>query len=279
MRVAPLVSVVIPVFNGLPYLADAVASVLQQTNSDLELVLVDGGSTDGSREWIHGVGDPRARVVEMPHGTTAAGNWTAACQQARGHYVKVLCQDDVLYPDGLERQVLDLEDASEAGMAVAQRDIIDARGRILFRSRGLHGLRPGVMDGEEALVTAYRHGTNIFGEPVAVLFRASVLQAALPWDEGRPFILDLQFYQRVMLMAPVVVRRGAVGAFRVSGSSWSTRLIRSQTDQLRSWQQEIQQLLPTTSYDRFLARTELARQSGLRRIAYRVARLRRAFAQ
>ena len=274
---APLVSVVIPVFNGLPYLEQAVASVLQQTHADLEVVLVNGGSTDGSREWIHTVTDPRVSALEMPAGTTAAGNWTAASEAASGEYVKLLCQDDLLHPASLADQVADLENAPAAGMAVAQRDIVDARGRTLFQSRGLVGLRSGVVDGRDALLTSYRHGTNIFGEPVSVLFRADALRAALPWDEGRPFLLDLQLYQRVLLAAPIVVRRASVGAFRVSASSWSTRLVRAQTEQLRSWQREVEAIVPTTSRDRAVARAELTRQSLLRRAAYRVAKLRGAF--
>jgi glycosyltransferase involved in cell wall biosynthesis len=276
--VAPLVSVVVPVFDGHPYLEVAVDSILGQSCNDLEVVLVDGGSTDGSREWIHRLADSRVRALDMPPGTTAAGNWTASCEAASGEYVKLLCQDDLLYPDAVDTQVADLQSAPRAGMAVAQRDIIDARGSMLFRSRGLVGLDEGLVDGSTALLTSYRHGTNIFGEPVSVLFRRSALQSALPWDEGRPFLLDLQLYQRVLLAGPIVVRRQSVGAFRVSGSSWSTRLVRTQTDQLRSWQREVESLLPTTAHDRMIARAELSRQAVLRRVAYRVTKMRGAFA-
>ena len=79
---SPSVSVVIPIFNGMHHLDEALESVIAQTHTDLEIVLVDGGSTDGSREWMHGVKDPRVRVFEMPAGTTAAGNWTAASSAA-----------------------------------------------------------------------------------------------------------------------------------------------------------------------------------------------------
>jgi glycosyltransferase involved in cell wall biosynthesis len=276
--VPSLVSVVVPIFNGLPYLEAAVDSALAQSYPEIEVVLVDGGSTDGSREWVHTVDDPRVRTLEMPAGTTAAGNWTAACRAATGEYVKLLCQDDVLYPQGIAEQVADLEAHPQAGMAIAQRDIIDARGRVLYRSRGCTNLPVGLSDGRDAIRTSYQHGTNIFGEPVAVLFRGSALTAALPWDEQRPFILDLQLYQRVMLSAPIVVRKHAVGAFRVSGSSWSTRLVRTQTDQLRSWQREVEATLDPTRTQRALARVELSRQSVLRRAAYRFTKLRGAFA-
>jgi glycosyltransferase involved in cell wall biosynthesis len=271
------VSVVIPVYNGLPYLVEAVDSVLTQTFSDLELVLVDGGSTDGSREWIHTLTDSRVRALKMPEGTTAAGNWTAACEAATGDFVKLLCQDDVLYPDCLTQQLHDLSTSSTAGMSVAQRDIIDARSQVLFRSRGLVGLRDGVVSGRDAILASYRHGTNIFGEPVSILFRSSALEKALPWDEKRPFILDLQLYERVMHAGPIVVRKAPVGAFRVNGGSWSTRLVATQTDQLRSWQGEVEASLRPHILDRLVARFELHRQAVLRRMAYRLVRFKGAF--
>lgn len=272
------VSIVIPVFNGLPFLQDAVASVLAQTHEDLEIVLVDGGSTDGSREWIHTVDDPRVRAIDMPAGTSAAGNWTAACEAATGRFVKLLCQDDILYPQAIEWQAADLLSEPTAGMAVAERDIIDARGSTMFRSRGCNSLSPGLVDGTKAILTSYMHGTNIFGEPLAVLFRGSALAGALPWDEGRPFILDLQLYERVMRGAPIIVRRQSVGAFRVSGSSWSTRLVRLHSEQLRSWQDQVSEEFHPSAGQRALARVELSRHALLRRAAYRFLRLRGAFA-
>ena len=276
---SPIVSIVIPVFNGLPHLQVAVNSILAQTYTDLDVVLVDGGSTDGSREWIHTVEDPRVRTELMPHGTSAANNWTAASHAARGDYVKLLCQDDVLYPFAIAHQVADLEANPSAHFAVAQRDIVDVNGKMIYPRRGCAGLKSGLVYGQSALRTSYAHGTNIFGEPLAILFRRAPLDAVLSWNDERPFLLDLELYTRALLNGPIVVRRESVGAFRVSSSSWSTRMIKSQKEQLRSWQRELEQTLqpPPSAIQRAKAALQLQEQMLLRRAAYRVLKLRGSF--
>ena len=273
------VSIVVPVFNGIRYLPAAIDSILCQTYDNLDIVLVDGGSTDGSRDWIHTVDDPRVRVQLMPAGTTAADNWTTASRAASGDYVKLLCQDDLLYPTAIEVQVADLEMHPPALFSVAQRDIVDIHGAILYGRRGCAGLRNGLIDGPTALRASYSHGTNIFGEPLAILFRREPFDAALSWDDQRPFLLDLELYTRMLLKGPIAVRRQAIGAFRVSSSSWSTRLVRSQTEQLRSWQREVEDLLQPrpNPVQRLRADLMRAEQMMLRRIAYRVLKLRKSF--
>ena len=276
---APLVSVVVPVFNGMSHLPQTVESILRQSHTDLDIVLVDGGSTDGSREWIANVSDARVRVELMPHGTTAADNWTAASRAARGNFVKLLCQDDILHPQAIAHQVEDLLLHADALFAVAQRDIVDANGRMLYPRRGCAGLPAGLVEGDQAVRASYLHGTNVFGEPLVILFRREPLEAALSWNDERPFILDLELYTRVLAKGPIVVRRESIGAFRVSSSSWSTRLVRSQTDQLRSWQHDVARTMtpPPNTWQRARAEWAVREQSMLRQLAYRVLRLRGTF--
>lgn len=270
---------VIPVFNGLPHLEQCVESVVNQTHRNTEIILVDGGSTDGSREWIHTHADPRIRAKEMPHGTSAADNWNAASHEASGDFIKLLCQDDILYPNALELQLQDLEDNPEASFAVAQRDIVDAHGKLQYRNRGLRGVSPGLITGTDALRNSYLSGTNNFGEPVAILFRHEALDAVLNWSDDRPFLLDLDLYTKALQNQSLVARRQSIGAFRVSNSSWSTKLVSEQTAQLRAWQREVASTLnpPPSTIERLRAEAALRQQTFLRRAAYRVLKLRGSF--
>jgi len=88
--VAPLVSVVVPVFNGLHHLPDLVQSILDQTHKELEIVFSDGGSTDGSAEYLNSLTDPRITVVHIPAGSGAAANWTHVSQLATGEFTKLI---------------------------------------------------------------------------------------------------------------------------------------------------------------------------------------------
>jgi glycosyltransferase involved in cell wall biosynthesis len=277
---SPVISVVIPVFNGLPHIKDCLDSVLNQTHQNIEIVLVDGGSRDGSREWIYEQQDTRIKAMTMPHGTSAAENWNAASHEATGDYIKLLCQDDILYPNALTDQLADLDKHPQASFAVAQRDIVDANGKMLYRKRGLRGMKPGLTTGTDALRTSYLSGTNNFGEPVAILFRHEALDSVLNWSDDRPFLLDLDLYTKALQSQSLVVRTESIGAFRVSSSSWSTKLVDEQTQQLRDWQHEVAEILDPkpTKTEKLRASAALRQQTLLRRLAYRVLKLRGSFA-
>ncbi len=105
----PRLSVVLPVYNAVRTVRRAVESVLRQTMDDLELIVVDDGSTDGSLEAVRAVADERVRVVERPHaGVAAAAN--AGTAEARAAFVARMDADDVSHPERFERQVALLEE-------------------------------------------------------------------------------------------------------------------------------------------------------------------------
>jgi glycosyltransferase involved in cell wall biosynthesis len=275
-----LVSVVVPVFNGLPHLRDLTESLLAQDYPSLEIVFSEGGSSDGSPSYLAGIDDPRVTVITMPQGTTAAANWTAACEAATGEFIKLVCQDDLLTPSAVSRQAAALQANPSASMAIAQRDIVDARGRILYARRGCAGLSGGLVDGSQVIRTCYLQGTNVIGEPLAVLFRREPLLASLPWDDSNPLVLDLMMYAKVARLGDIVVDKTSLGGFRVSTSSWSTRLVGVQRHQFEQWQGEYVASLPSppSSVERLRARAGLHTQALLRRAAYRWLAMKGSFA-
>ncbi len=118
MPAAPSVSVLLPVRNGMPALARAVASVRLQTWSDWELIAVDDGSTDGSREWLRAAAqaDPRIRPLEQPaRGLVAALH--AGCKVARGRFIARMDADDECHPERLAAQAELLEQSPQTGLA------------------------------------------------------------------------------------------------------------------------------------------------------------------
>jgi glycosyltransferase involved in cell wall biosynthesis len=112
----PLVSVVIPVHNGEPYLAEAIESVLAQTHKDVEIIVSDDGSRDRSLEIARGFGE-RVRCLEHEHsGAGPARNRGVAA--AAGEHLAFLDCDDRWHPQKLERQ-LQLLASSGAEIAFA----------------------------------------------------------------------------------------------------------------------------------------------------------------
>src|SRR2546422_627426 len=117
----PLVSVVIPVYNGEQYLADAIQSVLDQTYPNFEAIVVDDGSTDGSAAVAKRVGEAIRYVHQANGGVSKARNTGIAA--ARGTYLAFLDQDDLWLPDKLAAQVAYLDSHPEIGAVYCQCEV------------------------------------------------------------------------------------------------------------------------------------------------------------
>ncbi len=125
----PSVSVVMPVFNHEKYVAEAISSALGQTFGDFELIIVDDGSVDRSREVIRYFSDARIRFLPQENqGPSVAAN--TGILAARGKYVAFLCGDDAWLPDRLEKQHAFLT-RSEHRMVFSWVELIDDDGRII----------------------------------------------------------------------------------------------------------------------------------------------------
>lgn len=122
LAAAPMISVVIPVYNGVRYLAEAVESILGQSYQNFELILADDGSTDASAALIQAFAarDPRIRPLFLAHAGEGA-TLNAATATARGKWLALLKQDDVALPNRLATQLCWLEERGlEVGGAYAQ---------------------------------------------------------------------------------------------------------------------------------------------------------------
>ena len=132
---SPSVSVIIPTFDRGPVLRQAIDSVLAQTYRDFDLIVVDDGSTDGTRELVEGFygGEARVRYRYQPN-TGAASARNAGLDMATGEYVAFLDSDDAWKPWHLGLLTAALEAHPEAGMVWTDTDVVDASGRVIALS-------------------------------------------------------------------------------------------------------------------------------------------------
>src|SRR5882672_10272667 len=102
----PLISVVMPVYNALPFLDESITSILGQTLTEFEFVIYDDGSTDGStevlREWSRK--ESRIRLFESNTRLGLSGSSNAVVSKARAAIVARMDADDISHPDRLKRQ-------------------------------------------------------------------------------------------------------------------------------------------------------------------------------
>jgi glycosyltransferase involved in cell wall biosynthesis len=101
---SPVLSVILPVYNGLPYLRQAIESVLTQSFGDFELIVINDGSSDGSQQLLETFDDPRMRIVQQGNRGLAA-TLNIGIAQARGRYLARQDQDDICLPGRFEKQV------------------------------------------------------------------------------------------------------------------------------------------------------------------------------
>jgi glycosyltransferase involved in cell wall biosynthesis len=130
--IRPKVSVVIPVFNGENFIRDAIDSVLAQTFKDFELIVVDDGSTDSTREITEGFGS-RVIYKYQPNAQTgtACPAYNTGISMASGEYLAFLDHDDRWYPHKLESQVAILDRHPEVGLTYSELDDIDQNGNLI----------------------------------------------------------------------------------------------------------------------------------------------------
>jgi glycosyltransferase involved in cell wall biosynthesis len=123
----PKVTVVIPAYNAMTYLSKTLDSVLQQTCTDFEVLIVNDGSTDEIAAWFMTVKDDRVRLISQANqGLPGARN--TGIMEAKGAYIAFLDADDLWAPTKLEKQVQCLDAKPEVGLVYAWTLLIDRHG-------------------------------------------------------------------------------------------------------------------------------------------------------
>ncbi|MEP6729991.1 MAG: glycosyltransferase family 2 protein [bacterium] len=130
------VSVIIPTYNRLAFLREAVASVVAQTFDDWELIVADDGSTDGTRAYLSELREPRVRVVELEHSGNPARVRNAAIAAACGRWLAFLDSDDAWLPAKLEVQLARLAAASTCGWSCTGIQFVDQGGATIIQPAG-----------------------------------------------------------------------------------------------------------------------------------------------
>lgn len=127
----PELSILMPVFNGARYLKYAIESLLAQTFTDFELVVVDDGSTDNSTEILASFSDPRIRVLRNDCNRGIVYSRNRALAEAQGRYIAPFDADDVAHPRKFELQIRFLEEHPDYGMVGSWAYHIDEEGKLL----------------------------------------------------------------------------------------------------------------------------------------------------
>lgn len=160
----PLVSVVIPTFNRACYLSDAIESVLRQTWTNLELIVIDDGSSDETRELVSRYGEKIQYFYQSNSGLAVARN--RGLELARGEFILFLDDDDVLLETLIEKEVFWLEQNPDAAFVYSGVYFVDEQLRIFEKRIPL--------DDETPDFARLFKGPNIVPTPGCALVRTAI---------------------------------------------------------------------------------------------------------
>jgi glycosyltransferase involved in cell wall biosynthesis len=222
----PLVTIVMPTWNRLPYVEEAAKSVMAQTYRHWELIVIDDGSSDGTAERLNALKEPRIRVLSSPHAGHIGQLRNRGAAAGSGEFIAFLDSDDVWLPRKLELQLEALRE-SGAGWCYTGVQLTDATGRPLpMRPEHFQPLSGDIV--RELLMFKATVATP------SVLVRRSLFEAAGGYSE-HPFLVvneDYELYMRLALRAPTVAVPDALvrvrkhtGNTRESDSEWHARRV------------------------------------------------------
>lgn len=216
-----LVSICIPCYNAGETIKETIQSLINQTYSDFEVIISDNHSTDNTIEIIKSFHDDRIKIFENESNLGVIQNYHLALSRATGKYVKLLCADDIITPDCIEKQVNVFlsHPNNNIVMVAAEKHVINKDNKILFR-KPFPG-KAGLYDGKKAIKKSFLHGTSIFGEPGCVMFdrECSKKTSEFIIDPSLTYIIEFDFYCQLLQYGNLFVIKEPLFSFRVINTS------------------------------------------------------------
>lgn len=198
----PAVSVCIPVYNSADSIDACLASVLAQSSTDFECLVVDNASTDSTIERVNSYSDPRVRIVRNPVNIGPIANHNRCIEEATGDLIQFVHADDRLLPGCLARLEPTFHNPT-VGLAFSRRTIESGDPKWAALIGSLHTpLEPlsDVNDGTEIIRKYVAKGSydNWIGEPTSVMLRRSALLRVGGFSSEQKSFSDMELWLRIL---------------------------------------------------------------------------------
>lgn len=266
------ISVCVPVYNGSDHLAECLRSIAGQQGVALEIVVSDDSSTDNSLEIVESIRRefPTVTWNIIRHAARLgmAGNWNACVEAATGNLIKVMGQDDILYPGCLERQAAALCADPETALCACSADIISAKGKKILKRKRKYG--EGVHDGNELISKCLRRAFNFFGEPVTALFKKADFKREGGFDPAMSYFIDLDMWVRLLKDGKFAFIEDSLCGFRIHRNGASFSLQGEGYEEFLRVEQKMNFWKPLTVAQLTVRKFQAASDSIVRLIAYRI---------
>jgi glycosyltransferase involved in cell wall biosynthesis len=219
----PRVSICIPTFNRAGFIRRTLESALSQDDPDLEVVVLDDASTDGTYEIAASYVDPRLRVERDGRRYGPGGNFNRSLDLARGEYVKILCDDDFLYPGAVSRLADALDRFPEATLATSAWNLLDApRSRTRRMSLLKNAPEEGTLVDLRSVVRSSWLWRNRIGSPSSVMLRKAAL-AGLRFNPEYHQMMDWDLWLQLLNRGPLVYLPQVLSAYQWHAETLSVK--------------------------------------------------------
>ncbi|MBZ8182201.1 glycosyltransferase [Oscillatoria salina] len=234
----PLISVIIPVYNGEKTIQETIESVLQQTFTDWELIIIDDGSQDSTLEILESIRDDRIKVFSYPN-TGLAASRNRGISHAIGKFLSFLDADDLWTPDKLEKQLATLQANSNAAVAYSWTDYIDEESKFLYA--GSHITANGNVYEKLLINNFLENGSN-------PLIRRKALREVGEFDTSINRVADWDLYLRLAARYDFVTVPFPQVLYRVSSNSLSSNIASMEEQCLQVIEKNFRQVPTSLQY-------------------------------
>ncbi len=220
IKMTPKISVIMSVYNGQDFLQASVKSILNQTCSDFEFLIVDDASTDSSPVLLEGLAksDNRIKIIKNQFNLGLTKSLNLALDQARGQYIARLDADDLAYPDRLKHQLDFLENNPDYVLLGTAADVIDDNCKVLFQ------IKPPT-ESEKIVKSLIKFNPFIHS---SIMFRKSIVDLLGGYDSDLKYAQDYELYFRLINKGLLGNLSDVLVAYRDRQSSITAQKNRSQ---------------------------------------------------
>lgn len=238
----PLVSICIPAYNNEDYISETLDSILAQTYQNLEIIVVDDCSKDGTYGVLqeYAAKDARFSIYKNEQNLGMSGNWNKALSLTKGEFIRLMCADDLLVPDCIEKEIKAFNENPSAVLVESDSRLVDLE----RKSKGFYKRyrKKGLVDGKRIL-KAGLFNKDYFGAPQANLMRRSAYEKTGGIDSNFTYIVDYDFFAQIAVQGDIFIIREFLNEFRVRHESNTGQVMKAGSEKNKIYVDEHRRLL------------------------------------
>ncbi len=220
----PLVSIVIPAYNNENTIIATLESIRNQSYKNIEIIIIDDNSKDKTLQLVteQQKKDNRIKIYHNSTNLGMIGNWNKCIQMSNGEFVKLVCADDLLDKNEIEKETGVMILNPSVNLVESDTRLIDINGKKTGSFKRYH--KSGLVKGKKIARTSIIWN-NFFGAPVNNLIRKSVLDKTGYFDEQFTYILDFDMWMKIACTGDVYIIHELLNSFRIRNDSNTGNLI------------------------------------------------------